>query len=382
MKSPTSNAETYVMTTKGEMKVIRSKWYCLILLSVSMLILAISGAFAQDTNLALTATATASSELGSGNAATCVNDNNTITFWAPVTGQEEGSYIQLQWASEVTFSKVVVNQIDNAIGTVSVEVLKGTSWQTISGCGINKSGNNVEIEVGCVSASGLRITMSNIDTISSFGISEVQVYMGDINLAKLAKATSSGSHSSYGWGVTGLNDGTYSNDAAWWADQSVFGVVGRWIQYSWGSPQTINKIIARLGSSGGDDYRTYGSRSYRLQASLDGYNWTDVKSGGSIRKITNGTGILTVLLPQAITCKYLRLNVANENMWTIIIPEFETWYVQNPNWATISGKITDATSSTGIGCAQLEATVDTGNANWKEENTPKRALPLLNYWWL
>ena len=99
--------------------------------------------------------------------------------------------------------------------------------------------------------------------------------------------------------------------------------------------------------------------------SPDGVNWTTVKTGSSIQSVTNGLGVLRLYLPTAVTTQYLRVRLAQEDEYTIIVPEIEVYDQTSPTWATITGTVTDATSGSGIP-AQNEINSPEVTPNWAD----------------
>lgn len=125
------------------------------------------------------------------------------------------------------------------------------------------------------------------------------------NLALSATATASNSES--GNGIAKINDGNMNT--RWSHDVSATS----WVKLEWNEAQTMKS------------FRIYWERknatTYALQISDDGQTWTDVASRTQAPADTTDT----ITLDQAVTAKYLRLNVtgiqAMENWQAVSVYE-------------------------------------------------------------
>lgn len=146
------------------------------------------------------------------------------------------------------------------------------------------------------------------------------------NLALSATATASNSES--GNGIAKINDGNMNT--RWSHDVSATS----WVKLEWNEAQTMKS------------FRIYWERknatTYALQISDDGQTWTDVASRTQAPADTTDT----ITLDQAVTAKYLRLNVtgiqAMENWQAVSIYELQVFEGDLPDERTDAQKIAAA----------------------------------------
>lgn len=146
------------------------------------------------------------------------------------------------------------------------------------------------------------------------------------NLALSATATASNSES--GNGIAKINDGNMNT--RWSHDVSATS----WVKLEWNEAQTMKS------------FRIYWERknatTYALQISDDGQTWTDVASRTQAPADTTDT----ITLDQAVTAKYLRLNVtgiqAMENWQAVSVYELQVFEGDLPDERTDAQKIAAA----------------------------------------
>lgn len=336
-----------------------------VLLGMLLLTLISAGCVMAQNNLAPVGVATASGE-ASGYPASNLNDGDMGTYWLPNCADGTGSYIQLNWATPQTLTSFVIREQDSYTELLgaSVQAYIDGAWQDVTSWEQQEDRGVTYLFFRPISALAFRVVLNSAvgDSWAFVDIAEVEAYN---NLAMAATPSSSGYGTDYGSGNYGINDGAYcTNMAAWWADIRGFGVIPSWVQLTWPDVTTFNTIIAHLGSTGDHPYSRYGMRSYELQTSIDGSTWTRVKTGSAIMGMTNGSAILRILLPNAISTRYLRMRFSNHTTEDIIMSELEVYDTANPDWATITGKVSDATSGEGV-AAQMESESNSDNPLWK-----------------
>ena len=141
-------------------------------------------------------------------------------------------------------------------------------------------------------------------------------------------ATATASNSESGNGIAKINDGNMNT--RWSHDVSATS----WVKLEWNEAQTMKS------------FRIYWERknatTYALQISDDGQTWTDVASRTQAPADTTDT----ITLDQAVTAKYLRLNVtgiqAMENWQAVSIYELQLFEGDLPDERTDAQKIAAA----------------------------------------
>jgi galactosylceramidase len=83
---------------------------------------------AASPDLALTATAAASSTWSSGYTAAMANDNNFSTRWNAGVGTSNGEWLELDWPAPVSFNRTVLWQFLNRITSYKIQHWTGTFW--------------------------------------------------------------------------------------------------------------------------------------------------------------------------------------------------------------------------------------------------------------
>ena len=80
------------------------------------------------TNLAPVATASASSIWSSGFTAAMANDNNFSTRWNSAAGDTNGAWLELDWATPVSFNRTVLWQFLNRVTAYKIQHWNGSGW--------------------------------------------------------------------------------------------------------------------------------------------------------------------------------------------------------------------------------------------------------------
>lgn len=307
---------------------------------------------------------TASSEM-EGYPATNLIDGDANMYWQPAAGQGAGSWVQLTWATPQTLNRLQVTEpygFANITG-LSVEAMVDGTWKTLSSAMSGTS--TIEVRFAYVTTTAVRLTLTaSADYTMGIGELEAINLHGD-SIARLATATSSGY-----WISTAADkfpylpslaiDGKWTDARDGWLSENFTPYRHpRWLQLTWPEPQTFNKVVAMVGETGtGSRYPA----GYWLQTSNDGYNWTDIALANYVAPPVGGTTVLrtwtlNILLPTSVTTRYLRLRVVKQpNSGQMAIRELEVYNVTAPDWANVSGKVTDSSNSAGIGKAQLQIT--------------------------
>ena len=201
-------------------------------------------------NIAPQATATASSIYNANFAASKVNDNvigiNLSGEWASLG--ELNPWVQLTWNNVKTINKVTlfdrVDMGDNAnAGTLFFS--DGTS---IAVTGVPAGGGGKEISFQNKSVTWVKFQTTG-GVGPNVGMSEIQVFEAPLNIAPQATATASSSNSVYV--VTMVNDNIfgYAANNRW----ESLGELNPWLQLTWNSTRTVNKITIYDIEDGGAD---------------------------------------------------------------------------------------------------------------------------------
>ncbi|WP_186438516.1 discoidin domain-containing protein [Cohnella terricola] len=111
-------------------------------------------------------------------------------------------------------------------------------------------------------------------------------------------------------------DGSVINNSKWCSKSN-----NRWLQVDLGSVQVINKFVTKHASAGGES-ATWNTKSYNIQVSNDGANWSTVVN------VSNNTSGVTTDNITAISARYIKLNVTTPTQNTdpaARIYEFEVY---------------------------------------------------------
>lgn len=183
-----------------------------LLAAFACVLLAAAPSLAQ-TNLALTAAASASSELA-GAPATNANDANDSTWWTPETGQEPDSWIQLTWGTPQTFTKLVIRESAYTYLTAfDVQILVDGDWENVT-YGSYVIEPDTTVFFSPVTTTAVRVVMREAsDWI--INVAELEVYLAEVNYARGATPTSSGAYSAT-YPETKMIDGKWAVTADCW----------------------------------------------------------------------------------------------------------------------------------------------------------------------
>jgi alpha-L-rhamnosidase len=142
-------------------------------------------------------------------------------------------------------------------------------------------------------------------------LSELSVYSKVDNLAKLATASASSTHSKFS--VASVNDGSIAGQS----DYAIWNAGNGWndatkavwpdtLTLTWEQPVTLRQATVYTVDNGTNPAATYGLRDYDVQADLDG-TWT------TIAQVRGSTAAIVTSDFPAVTTTALRLRITDTN---------------------------------------------------------------------
>ncbi|CAM4510275.1 discoidin domain-containing protein [Paenibacillus endophyticus] len=172
----------------------------------------------------------------------------------------------------------------------------GNDWSTVVKVTNNTKSVTVD-DIAPVSARYIKLNVTTPTQTTNLAarIYEFQVF-GPSNLAlnKPAKVDSTCNPSQT---AAKAVDGILSNDGKWCSLSS-----SRWLQIDLGSVKQVNQFVIKHASEGGET-ASYNTKAYNIQVSTDGVNWNQAVN------VTNNTGGITVDKINAVSARYIKLNV-------------------------------------------------------------------------
>lgn len=254
-------------------------------------------------NLALNATASASSIWGAGYEANKANDANMGTRWNTANGKFNNEWLKMDFGTGKDFNQVITreNPAFQRITAYKIQTsTDNTNWvDRVTGTTV---GTNKIDNFATVNARYVRLyvtTASNCPTIDEFevynsgsGPTPTPTPTPSVNLA-IGKTASASSYYGAGYEASKSND---NNMSTRWNAQAGTGA-GQWLRIDFGTATTFNKTVIYQ-----DFNRILG---YKIQSSTDGTNWTDRVTGGAM-----GTGGKTDTFA-AVSARYIRMYVTS-----------------------------------------------------------------------
>lgn len=175
-------------------------------------------------------------------------------------------------------------------GTYSVTgIAAGTYTMTVSATGYANWSGSVVITAGGTTTQNVTLTAVSTPT----------------NLARTGASTASSQYSST-YGAAQATDG---NTSTYWRSSSTG---NQWLRSDLGSAKTITSVVVNWTSS-------YYARSYRIETSNDGTNWTQQYS------TTSGNGSIDTITIPSVSARYVRVYCTSSNGSSYRITEFEVW---------------------------------------------------------
>ncbi|XCM83939.1 discoidin domain-containing protein [Kitasatospora sp. HUAS MG31] len=264
----------------------------LALLSGAVLALPDSAAHAADTLISQGRSVTASSTENAATQAAAAVDGDTGTRWASAFSDQQ--WLQVDLGATATISRVVLNW-EAAYGkSYQIQVSQdGANWTTVHSTTTGTGGT----ETLNVTGTGRYVRMNGITRGTAYGYSlwEFQVFgsfggstpqCGTEDAARGHQATASSTENAGTPASAAVDGNAGTRWASAFSDQ-------QWLQVDLGGSQQICQVVLNWEAA-------YG-RSYRIQVSQDGANWTTVHS------TTTGTGG-TETLNVTGTGRYVRMN--------------------------------------------------------------------------
>jgi len=248
-------------------------------------------------NLALSATATASSTWNSSYTASKANDGTYSTRWNSSTSPVTSAWLELDFPLAVPFDRTSYNQFGTAVQGYQVQHWDGSAWVVdVNGGAMGGSASDTFPEV---TATKVRLVMTNAAP-TYFSIYEFGVYddaPSATNSAVSASATASSVWASGNYGPSNAVDGDFSTR---WSALNFTN--NQWLQLDWPAPVSYNRTA----------FYQYASRinAYKIQH-WNGSAWLD--------DFTNGPPALNQMdtFPRVTAGRMRLLMTANANVPTI-----------------------------------------------------------------
>jgi uncharacterized repeat protein (TIGR02543 family) len=179
----------------------------------------------------------------------------------------------------------------------------GANWSSVVKVTNNTSGITID-KTNAVPARYIKLNVTTpTQTLNSAArIFEFEVY-GPQNLALNKPATVSSTCNASQTAAKAV-DGSVTNDSKWC---SLSG--DRWLQIDLGSVEQVKQFVIKHESEGGER-ASYNTKTYNIQVSNDGTNWTTVVN------VTNNASGITVDNITAASARYIKLNVTTGTQTT------------------------------------------------------------------
>ncbi len=290
-------------------------------------------------DLARNARVTASSQ-APGQAATAAIDGvaagwpvNGGAEWSSA-GQRAGAWLQLTWAGPQTIDRVYLYDRPNGSDRVTGAMLTFSDGSTISVPALNDNGDATIVTFPARSVTTLRMTVTSVSaSTQNIGLSEIEAYHGDPtpvvpepdpvpgpapydgpDVARNALVAASSE--APGQGATRAIDAVISgwpaNGGAEWSSNGQR--AGAWLQLTWTSPQTIDRVYL-YDRPNGNDRITAGTLTF---------------SDGSTVPVPalNNDGSATIITFTSRTVTTLRLSITGTSSTTenIGLSEIEAYH--------------------------------------------------------
>ena len=247
-------------------------------------------------NLALSATATASSTWNSSYSASKANDGSPSTRWNSSTTPATSGWLELDFPVAVAFDRTSYTQYGSAVQGYQVQHWNGSAWvMDVNGGAMGASATDIFPEV---TVTKVRLVMTNASP-NYFSIYEFGVYddAPATNSAVSATATASSTWASGSYGASNAVDGDFTTR---WSALNFTN--NQWLQLDWSSPVSYNRTA----------FYQYAARinAYSIQH-WNGTAWMDDD--------TNGTPGLNQFdsFPRATASRMRLLMTTNANVPTI-----------------------------------------------------------------
>ncbi|THF82736.1 discoidin domain-containing protein [Cohnella fermenti] len=247
-------------------------------------------------------TATASSTESGGSASGAL-DGNAATRWSSGAAQANGQYYQVDMGSSRTFNRLSLD-----LGTSTSDYPRGyqiqvsndaSTWTAVASGSGTSAGLVVDFPVQV--ARYLKIVQTGT-AASWWSIAELNVY-GELERSRTGW-TATASSTEPGGSAANALDSSLSTRWSGGAAQAS----GQWYRVDLGSSQWFNHIVMDSGTASPTDY----PRSFLVQVSADGANWTTIASAF-------GTGQVTTVNFPIVEARYLRFQLTGSSgsWWSI-----------------------------------------------------------------
>ncbi len=203
------------------------------------------------------AVSSSSQNTSTGQTAVKAVDGSAVGFpadytkeWATVGGKA-GSWIQLGWPIPVTLNRVVLYDRPNTSDQITAGTLMFSDGSTLAVGALTNSGAATEVTFAARTVTSVRFTATAVSaTTSNIGLAEFEAWGApapSTNVARIGGPTVSASSQNAGTGQTaakavdGSTLGYPANASMEWATSG--GKAGSWIQLTWASPVTLNRVV-------------------------------------------------------------------------------------------------------------------------------------------
>jgi subtilisin family serine protease len=277
--------------------------------------------YTNKTNIAQSATATASSEYSSQYRAINVIDGIIGSWdvgeWAAQGSWDKTPAIRLSWTSTQTVNKVVIYGRPNRFDSIQNAKITLSNGYTMTLGEIPSGGAAKEIYFPTAQITWLEFKVLETSAANA-GLTEIEAYYEPIsntttNIARQANAVASSEYSG-NYRATNAIDGVIGQwDQGEWAAQGSWDRTP-WIKLYWNTPQTVNKVVVY-----GRPNRFDSIQNAKITLS-NGYTMTlgEIPSGGAAKEIYFPAAQITWL-----ELKTLETNAVNAGL-----TEIEVYYVE------------------------------------------------------
>lgn len=200
-------------------------------------------------NIAMNATATASSQFSATYGVGKANDNLYNFYenseWA--SNGEANPWIRADWIKPVSLSSVVLYDRSNLTDNVNGGTLTFSDGSTVAITGIPKDGSALTVNFSArlttwvkFQASGGSGVNAGLAEIEAYGANATTLPLPERNVAPSATVTASSQYNASYSPDLALDGVVQQGDVGEWASN---GEANPWIQLSWNSSKTINKVV-------------------------------------------------------------------------------------------------------------------------------------------